>query len=237
MRLQTEASAKADPTRDARAALDDLTASTRQKRKRHFLEYARAEIDFDRFAALWARHLASPDTLYMSKYLDLVYYLDRNYRQAIAYGLHKKQGLAILDLGCGPGYFAFAARYFCHHPVGVDLPGHALNDDMNALLGTVKLDHRIAPMMPLPIRGFDLVTALSAGFHRKADNTPFTEAEWRFLLDDLVSRLRPAGSIRMKLNPLRGSIGTGLPNEAFARLVAAYGGVFDPETRILSIQT
>jgi len=108
----------------------------------------------------------------------------------LRFGLDCAPKQSILDLGCGTGYFLYVCRHFGHDVMGIDLPGNGLFDAWVSFLKIPRVLFRILPYAPLPPSDgpFDLITAISPTFHKR-----WTEAEWKFFLSDVHSRLSSNG--------------------------------------------
>jgi hypothetical protein len=123
-----------------------------------------------------------------------------------AAGLHASRPRRILDIGAGPGRFAYLCRYFGHRCVGLDLPAHPYLAAMRQWFGAECVEHRIHAGRPLPtfLRRFHLATALHVQFNKKRRGgvKQLWEIEdWSFFLDDLRDNvLVRGGSFLLKLN-------------------------------------
>lgn len=230
---KTEGKYRHQPSRDARAALSELTACTQSPLKRRFFEYALNTIDLDQFAEIQATEL---DRGKISiKRLDLVRFLDRQFNRAVKAGLAEKTGLNILDLGCGTGTFCFALKFLGHNVIGLDRPGMAFYDEMTSLLQVMKLHHRIRPLEPLPpIYSLDVITAYCAAFPKKGNNACFSKNDWTFFFEDLKSRLNPGGGILLRLNDMYDLAGLHPTSSEFAELVELHGGCADLKKRVVT---
>jgi SAM-dependent methyltransferase len=139
------------------------------------------------------------------KYLDERAWTDNAVERALAVELDTRPPLSILDLGCGVPYFLFVARYFGHRGIGLDLNENRMFNDLTRLFGIERVAHRIVPFQPLPEfdRRFDLVTSYMSYFNFYFEDNrarAWTADEWKFLFDDLRSRLNPGGRVRIELN-------------------------------------
>jgi SAM-dependent methyltransferase len=181
------------------------------------------KIDKVRLRELQERHAAARN--YPAKYVrDIPRYLRMNIPRVQDLHLHRlPQGAAvfnhrlrkdrrsgtpppvdILDLGCGGGFFLFIAQQYGHRCLGLDMPDHPLFGELCDLLGVQRRVWKIQAMEPLPDLGrkFDLITAFSIGFNRKADKSLWNPDEWDFFLRDLQDRhLKPGGKIFLAMNP------------------------------------
>jgi SAM-dependent methyltransferase len=128
--------------------------------------------------------------------------LIRNAERAYRLELDKSKGLRIFDLGCGFGYFMYAAKQLGHSPVGLDVDDPYLGQ-VTTLLGLKKVVHRIEPFQALPqIPGapFDLVTAFATMFDRAGFEGQWGVKEWQFFLKDLKRFMAPGCLIHFKFN-------------------------------------
>ena len=103
-------------------------------------------------------------------------------------------GVRVLDLGCGLGWFAWACRRLGHDAIGLDVPdpviGHALR-----ILAVPYVPCAIRPfeLLPLGLRGFDLVTTQGVNLAHP-DGTFWGWQEWLYLARDVLSRLAGPGA-------------------------------------------
>ena len=128
--------------------------------------------------------------------------LIRNAERAYKLQLDKSKGLRIFDIGCGFGYFMFAAKQLGHLPIGLDVDDPYLGQ-VTTLLGLKKVVHRIEPFQALPqIPGgpFDLVTAFATMFDRAGFEGQWGLKEWQFFLKDLKRFMAPDCLIHFKFN-------------------------------------
>jgi SAM-dependent methyltransferase len=144
------------------------------------------------------------------KYLDRDYWLGRNLQRAARLGLDRGPARAVLDLGCGPGYFVAVCRRLGHRAVGADQPARRASDlerqvfpALNAALGVAPVELAIdafaAPAAPAPGR-FDLVTAFQVCFNRHKRDGEWSRAEWQFFVEHARGWLAPGGQLYFELN-------------------------------------
>jgi SAM-dependent methyltransferase len=161
-----------------------------------------ASIDELQFRRLIARH-GTPDYRY-AKYFKKRTWLRAKMMRALETGVDKAPPGAVLDLGCGAGYFLYVCKYFGHAVHGIDLPGDPFFDDMMRFFGIARTDLDIRPCRPLPRLDtrFDLIAAHQICFNGHASTAPWGVTEWDFLLTDLcTNHLKPGGTIALEFNP------------------------------------
>lgn len=161
-------------------------------------------IDFEAMTAVRKRYDGHPFTKYHDKF---EHSLIRNAERIFALGLDKRRGLRILDIGCGFGYFMYAAQQFGHHPIGLDQDDPYFNE-VTRLLGLKKVLHTIAHHEPLPeIPGgpFDLITAFATCFDRAGEDGQWGAKEWEFFLKDLTRFMAPGCLLHIKFNQYVGT--------------------------------
>jgi len=152
-----------------------------------------------------------------AKYYDVEHWLRIALCNAARLGLHRRRGLRILDLGCGPGWFMAACRHFGHEVDGLDLP-YGMMDDVSARVyreltdflgfGDRVQETRIEALKAMPLRGeYDVIVAFLVCFNNHKQPDTWGAREWRFFLDDAAARLRPGGRLFMQLNSDRPRFG------------------------------
>ena len=136
------------------------------------------------------------------KYLHLDRWMSVGVQRAIKLKLHKAAPCRVLDLGCGTGYFLAAARHLGHDVLGLDLDEVEIFNELMEMLKLTRVEHRINAFEPLPDMGmpFDMITAFMVRFNIRDINDHWGFEEWRYFLDDCVSRLNPGGQIYLSLN-------------------------------------
>ncbi len=137
------------------------------------------------------------------KYFDKRTWLRSKVMRLIELGLDRRNGLSVLDLGCGPGYFLYACKYFGHLVHGIDLPGREFYSDMIALFGIAHTSFKIEPYKPLAKLGrrFDVVTAHQICFNGHKTAALWGPREWSFFIDDLrTNHLTDVGAIALEFN-------------------------------------
>jgi SAM-dependent methyltransferase len=146
-----------------------------------------------------------------AKYTDHAFWLPFNVERIGKLALHKSPRLRILDVGCGPGYFLAAARACGHDCYGVDAPPNILTDVERRvyaeLLAALRCSDVVTPVLieryvPMTVaqRDLDLITAFWICFNRHRQPDEWGAEEWRFLVDDAMSHLRPGGLLHLELN-------------------------------------
>ena len=165
-------------------------------------EKVNASIDELAFRRVIARH-STPDYRY-AKYLKKRTWLRSKMMRALETGVDKAPPGAVLDLGCGPGYFLYICKFFGHAVHGVDLPDDPFFNDMVRFFGIARTDLEIRPFRALPALGqrFDLIAAHQICFNGHASTAPWGVKEWDFFLADLRgNHLKPDGTIALEFNP------------------------------------
>lgn len=146
---------------------------------------------------------SQPDAGYGEKYRNVSSWIPKHLYLCHALELHRKQGLRILDLGCGPGWFSWLAGMLGHMPTGLDLPGRpAFYKDLCSAMALPVVEHRICPYTPLPesLRKYDVIVLLMAAFYFDSEQRWDDMDTWRFFLKDLDSRLAPGGTVLFEMN-------------------------------------
>lgn len=178
--------------------------ASEQPEKLHFFEWLVTQVDPAAHDRLRDAYIVAGNER-AKKYLDAVSWFDQKLDYALRLGLHSSRPLRILDLGTGPGHFLVVARFFGHEALGTDSPKDAercdLYDALNAVFGNRRIEHQVLPMQDLdtlPGR-FDLVTAFSVQFDRRAGRF-WTAEQWRFFLHSVKQHaLKPDGVLFMTL--------------------------------------
>jgi SAM-dependent methyltransferase len=160
-----------------------------------------AKIDMGRLREIQKRHAASTDRY--AKYADIERWLKINLARVEDLDLHRSPPKEILDLGCGAGFFLFAAKQFGHSSIGLDVDDFPLSNELVDLLQVERKVWRIKAFEPLPDLGgkFDWITGFSTAFNRNEDESRgWNASEWTFLLDDLDRRLKRGGKMFFDIN-------------------------------------
>lgn len=142
---------------------------------------------------------------YRFKFLDVKTFLPLTMSRAHFIGLHQSQGLQILDIGTGVGYFPVVCKYYGHSAMAIDQNGNQVFEDVTKWLNVDRRIWKVQAFQPIPDLGqrFDLVTAFMVNFDRSEapEYKPWTTREWDFFLADLVhNHLKPGGRLVMLLN-------------------------------------
>jgi SAM-dependent methyltransferase len=142
------------------------------------------------------------------KYVDWEKCLHDAFSTAARLRLHRGPSLRILDIGSGPGYFAWVCSHYGHRVTGLDFPGPYFGR-FRALLNVECVEKPVRKWVTLPVdeTGFDWITAIDTQFHRDEfvygegkKKFDWREAEWAFFIDDCLARLREDGKLYFKLN-------------------------------------
>jgi len=205
-------------------------------------------IDVERFKKIHSRFKDASPYPGWSKFLDMRKWISRKIKAAHSLDLHKSEPLRILDIGSGPGYFAYVCQHLGHEVVATDVGNNPLYNELIDLLGIERIVCTIKPLEPLPDYGtrFDLVTAQKACFHimdgekdwdpqqwhdylaeltRCPDGKIWGVPQWRFFLRDLAeNHISPGGRVHLNLNTdLEGHVFSGELVEFFR----SHGGSVD----------
>jgi len=165
-------------------------------------EKVNASIDELQFRRVIAPH-STPDYRY-AKYFRKRTWLRAKMMRALEIGIDRTPPGAVLDLGCGPGYFLYVCRYFGHAVHGIDLPDDPCFNDMVRFFGIPRTNLEIRPYRALPPLGarFDVIAAHQICFNGHASDDLWGVNEWNFLLADLRDHhLKPGGTIAIEFNP------------------------------------
>jgi 2-polyprenyl-3-methyl-5-hydroxy-6-metoxy-1,4-benzoquinol methylase len=137
-----------------------------------------------------------------SKYLDASTHVARAVNNIHKLALNQKQGLSLLDIGSGPGYFPFSCQHFGHKAAALDINDNLMYNKLKKLLNVDCTFHRIEAFQPLPAFSdrFDYITAFQILFDRYPDKTPWQAQEWDFFMNDLKKHTHPQASVFFELN-------------------------------------
>lgn len=196
-------------------------------------EHLLASIDPDGLKALlrYKEDTAHPQ---YRKYFNAPYWMRLNVKRALLLGLNRSKPLTVLDIGSGFGYFPYAAKFYGHRVIGVDLPNDTLFDMASNFLGVERQHHRIEPHEPLPEFGvkFDLVTSFQVCFNGHYDEQPWGVMKWDFFLKDLFAHhMNDGGRFYMEFN-WSPHIQEWLPRAVRDLFTDKYGAKFDGPSRV-----
>ena len=170
-------------------------------RARTLAARADAAIDQEKFRQVITNHGTEGYDSY--KYFDKRLWLRSKMMRAIELGLDKGSSRAVLDLGCGAGYFLYCCKHLGHDVHGIDLPSYEFYRDMIALFGIPRTGFRIEPHKNLPVldKRFDVITAHQICFNGHKTEKLWGPDEWDYLLNDLMQNyLKPSGTIALEFN-------------------------------------
>ncbi len=159
-------------------------------------------MDQGQFQAIHDRYAVDDPGGGWRKYLDLDRWIGINLRRVQALELDWGRRQSILDLGSGAGYFLYICRWLGHRTLGLDIDDVPMFGEMFRVLGLQRVIARIEPFQPLPAFDckFDLITAFMICFNGHKRPALWGPKEWSFFLDDLATRLKPGGRIRLGFN-------------------------------------
>ena len=163
------------------------------------------KIDQDHLRAIQARYASSQE--HYAKYIDVERYLRLNIERVQDLDLHRSAPQAVLDLGCGGGFFLFILKQFGHRGLGLDVDDFPLFRELTTLFGVPRKIWTIRAFEPLPdlAQTFDWITAFSPAFQGTQNQSwRWGAAKWKFFLEDLKKHLKPDGRIFLALNPAYG---------------------------------
>ena len=146
----------------------------------------------------------SPDVF--SKYMNLSKFIYRALFRAHQLGLHKEDGLDILDIGTGAGYFPYVCEYLNHRCRSIDIDETDLYNQITALLNIDRTVYRVEPYKLLPSfpTRFDLITAYATNFNKynkHSCSNSWGIPEWEFFLEDLrKNQLKIPGKLHLAIN-------------------------------------
>jgi hypothetical protein len=172
----------------ARIAVLEAQETENSQALARFWHYAARELDADLHRSIQKKYLTESaaasgrqripnwrGTLSRVKYIDPIAWFESKVRLCWRAGLHRSDPLSILDIGPGPGHFAFVARFYGHDVLGLELPQEVnagegqtyLYDDLCELYGAERVAHEIMAGEDLPALGrrFDMMTSWLAAFN------------------------------------------------------------------------
>ena len=142
------------------------------------------------------------------KYLTLDFWLREHIRRAVGMGVHRRQRMKILDLGCGSGLFPFICRCWGHDAAGLDKP-IAVCRPAEAIVYSVMLEMLGVSVTRSMISAhermnvhetYDLITAFNICFNQHKQANEWGEGDWKFFLLDVATDLNPGGSVYLLFN-------------------------------------
>ncbi len=164
-----------------------------------------AQVDPARLHEIQSRYATSTDD--REKYRKYLSAFDRwlevNVQRAQDLQLHRSPPLAILDIGCGGGFFLFTCQQLGHHCLGIDTGEDPLFDELINLFRVERKIWKINAFEPLPDLGrtFDLITAFATGFNTdRQGRDVWGVDEWNFFVNDLAHHLQWSGKVFFEIN-------------------------------------
>jgi SAM-dependent methyltransferase len=137
------------------------------------------------------------------KYFNTPYWLHLNVKRALYLGLNRSKPISILDIGCGFGYFPYAARFYGHDVKAIDVPGDVLFQKVSEFLDVQRYNFIIQEFKPFIDLGtkFDLVTAFQVCFNNHTEGHPWGCDKWEYFLEDLfANHMNTGGRIYLEFN-------------------------------------
>ena len=136
------------------------------------------------------------------KYLqDPGFYIAQADRYADLLGLCASRPLAVLDIGCGPGYFGAVCKHFGHSVLCLDYQPLKIYDELVKLFSLTRVSYEVRAFKPLPEIGkFSVITALHVCFNRHRQESPWGAPEWRYFVDDCRRISLPGAKMLCVLN-------------------------------------
>jgi SAM-dependent methyltransferase len=167
-----------------------------------------ARIDQAELVRLRGEYPYRPDARKINAYENANYWVGVNVKRVQDLWLDRSPPLDILDLGCGPGYFLYLCSMFGHNALGLDADDEPFFGGTTKFFGVSRIIGRINAQVPLPDLGrkFNLVTGHRVCFHRIARDEnggwlEWTEADWKFFINDVRTRLlKPGGRLLLEFN-------------------------------------
>lgn len=155
---------------------------------------------FERVLEKWG-HVTEPVEGW-PKYLTLEQWIPANLLRVRELELDQVGPRRVLDLGCGAGFFLYINKLLGHAVLGIDVDDVPMFRDSVEALVVPRVISRIEPFTPLPPlpAAFDFITAYLVCFNNHKSDQVWGPAEWDYFLDDCLTRLSPAGFLRLELN-------------------------------------
>jgi SAM-dependent methyltransferase len=135
------------------------------------------------------------------KSIDCAFWLYQKLMRAGTIGLLERRKMRVLDIGMGGGHFSLVCQRFGHDVYGLDI-FHPVYEDVCALLGVRRIDHRVHINCPLPNLGgkFDIITAFATQFDLDGERL-WDAADWIRFLERLRNEgLKPNGRVYFEIN-------------------------------------
>lgn len=168
------------------------------------------------------------------KYFNAPYWLRLNVQRALYLGLNRAKPMSILDIGSGFGYFPYAAHFYGHEVVAIDLPGDTLFEKAAEFFKLDRRDYTIKSLTKIKSfkKKFDLVTAFQVCFNGHIEGELWGLKEWQFFVDDLFAhQVNPGGKIYLELNWSQ-HLKRWLPEEVEEHFKEQYEADFDGPSRV-----
>jgi SAM-dependent methyltransferase len=171
-----------------------------------------AGIDLQAFRAIGQR---LEERKFNPLYLDLEDTMLASLYRVRRLGLDRQPRQTILDIGSGPGVFAYVCQVLGHRVVCTDIDKTPYYNEVTAFFGLDRRYWMVQRGVPAPDFGlkFDLITATNTGFNlnRDRESVPHLQLgrnwfidEWAFFLDDTTRNLMAeSGRLYLTINHLQ----------------------------------
>ena len=212
--------------------------SSQYRRQRAITQDLIRCLDAKGFERIRREHSSPNDPVH--KYLKLQTHVADMVRFADRLGLLDAPPKRVCDLGSGTGMFLYVLRNAGHDVRGLDLDETTLYNSMIEFLEIPRVTHRIERYKPLPDIGerLDLITAFSIMFDchgEEVDEPVWMSPEWKFFIDDCLTRLIPGGRLFVNFNPATKCEFDFMPDEVADWLRTLPGATLSSNKELLSV--
>lgn len=194
-------------------------------------------VDIGRLEGLRRKYRHGPDkNPNWIKFLDWWQYGQDAIEWADRIGLNQRKGLAVLDIGCGLGYFVRAAILCGHEAIGLDIYDPFYSQAQAILgLGDRIVCYPIVAGEHIPVGQFDVITMFGFGLPRQTKNGP-SAVGWRpyaAMMREILRHLRPGGLWFASINTGRDWL---FRRENWEVLAEEAGGLLDMGETVFQIR-